>query len=258
MVLVLVALFDMGGYLSRYLISAPPAQIRILPSEFVKNKISPTRRVMITPDVLFPSFCIPAHLPMAGGYDPLQVAAYVDYFRAQGLFEEGSIPDAWTPSLKFAPELGVVAVLSQQPLSHPTVEPWEHQGDWYLSRVHNPKPFVEFISTSPPVSASGTFSAEWDGSHWLITGTAPTDGFLLVRQTYTPGWTAKAATDESFTVERQDPFWQKIPVAQGPVQLALRYTPPSWKLSWQLAGAGLALAGVFILLRKRPLRAIQG
>ncbi len=244
--LILFIVFDVGSFCKKYLVFGPYEGIQRFPTEWVKSEIGAKGRLLVSPEVPQINNCVYGRILTAGGYDPFQVGEYVDYFRAIGLFEENQIPDGWSPNLGSAEELGITHVLTTQQLSSQLVEPDERNGPFLLFRMKETRPIVEFqASDSVASSTTEPISFGWNGGKILISGTAPEDGDLLIRNVYMPGWFAEYDNGDRVKTDPAEPFWQRVPIQAGDFEIGLRYHPDSWRWGVRFFWSGLLLTLIF-------------
>jgi hypothetical protein len=253
--------FDMGWYFKKYAILAPPDAVQLFPSEFVRGHLREGERVLATGQVPQLAACIPEGIPTVGGYDPFQVGCYVEEFRRAGTIDREWIPDSWSPPVSWAKKLGAGLVLSSGPIEAPGIAPLAKEGRWFLFRVDEPAPFLEFKSTStdPGNTESSSPAWRWEGQRLFVEGNAPTDGYLLVRQTFVPGWVARSGDGLETKVEMEEPFWQRFPVPKGNWSLVVTYEPWGWKVGTRLFPLGVVgliawgAAGTGSVRKRRPI-----
>ncbi len=114
----------------------------------------------------------------------------------------------------------------------------------------------------PPPFAPGAASNEKDGivvvdrrpGTWELAVTLASDGFVLVNETFDPGWTA--ARDDGvggeLPIARADGSLMAVALGRGSHRLSLRYRPPRFTLGVVLAAiAALAMGACLILNRPR-------
>ena len=252
LVLVLMAVLDMGLYFKKYVITAPVEAVKRFPSELVRSHLPEHQRLLtrpeipqITPEVPQIAWCIPEGIPAVGGYDPFQVGCYVKAFQDEGFITEDTILDAWSPPPTWASRLGAGLILSSQLLRDSSIQPLAKEKGWFLYSVEDPEPLVEFKpnSETDQVETSNLFCWNWEGQNLVVKGNAPSDGYLIVRQTYVPGWVARTGQDSVVKAEFEEPFWQRYPVSAGEIDLVLTYEPWGWK-----AGKALFPCGLLVLL----------
>jgi hypothetical protein len=252
-VLFLIAAADMGLYVHKYLPMAAPEQITRFPSALIEKHRREGERVSLSPEVPNANDCLPLGIPSTGGYDPFQVRYYAEYFEQIGYLDPETVPDAWSPPPSKAGELSASLVVSGNLLNLPGLAPLDKEPPWFLYRVESPLPRVEFV---PSEGDSLPMNWTWEGSHLLIDGEAPTEGTLVVRETYTPGWMAESPDGERRPVDLFPPFWQKIIIPQGAIRLRLVYSPLSWR--YGLVSFPFGLLGLLALAsvgRKRKTHA---
>lgn len=237
--LLAVAFLDSDAYHSRYILSAPAEWVRTFPTELVKKNLPEGERVLLTPDYLRQNDPVPRRIPSASGYDPFQLGVFVDTFRAEGYLSKDLIPDSWAPSLDWARRLGVGVVLSTTAQRHRDLSPLALERPFFLYKVANPAPLVEFQGHDQAPPRSSPFRCRWEDGALHVTGTAPTDGRLVIRQVYAPGWRAVDPQGSMVEVELAEPFWQSIAITAGEVALTLKYEPWGW--TWGLRLFPLAL-----------------
>jgi hypothetical protein len=259
--LILLSLVDLGPFFKKYVITASPDYIHAFPSSLVRKHFEANQRLLATSEVPHLAFCIPSGIPTPGGYDPFQVGVYVEEFRKEGVISKDEIPDSWSPPVDWAARLGAGLVLSSQRLQEPFLLPLDREPPWFLYRVKDPSPFVELQpasaqtssvsgeSATPHVSA---LSVQWEGQHLHIEGSAPSEGNLLIREIYAPGWIGLTSSGAVLTVEKAEPFWQQVRVPKGDLNLTLVYDPPGWRWGKRVFPLGLAgLVGLVLVARKR-------
>ncbi len=249
--LVILSILDLGIYFRKYAVIAPPEVLRLFPVELVQKHLQAGERVLATPDVPHLNETIPAGIPTPGGYDPFQVGVYMDEFRRLGIIQPGEIPDAWTPPIDQAVNLSAGLVVTQARLQSPNLIPVDRDPNWFLYRVRNPKPFVEFIpEDSPHLPLAGstaeiTLTASWNGERLLLRGFVPMMSSIIIRQTYVPGWQWKQSSGGWHDVQMASPFWQSIEVESGTLNTELRYRPKGW--IWGLRLHPLGLIGLCVI-----------
>lgn len=234
--LFLVAAADIGLYVHKYLPMANPDQITQLPSALIGKHRKGGERVLLSPEVPHANACLPLGIPNAGGYDPFQVRYYVEEFERIGYLDPKTVPDAWSPPPSRAAELGASFVISGNLLNLPGLTPLDKAPPWFLYRVENPAPLVEFVAEE---GAPAALKWRWDGNDLEVEGEAPTDGAVVIRQTFAPGWMAESPGGERREIELLEPFWQKVPIPKGQVRLRLVYSPLSWRYGLVLFPFGL-------------------
>ncbi len=243
--LVIVALFDLGFYFKKYAVTAPPEVLALFPADLVRKHLREGERVLATQEVPHLDETIPAGIPTPGGYDPFQVGVYMDEFRRRGIIQPGQIPDAWTPPLGQAAELAAGLVVTQARLHSPNLTPVDRDPVWFLYRVKNPRPFVEFTPADnardevAAATAETSLMATWKGERLLLRGFVPKNGLVTIRQTYVPGWEWRGPEGIWRDVQLVGPFWQSIEVARGSLDLELRYRPGGWVWGLWLFPVGL-------------------
>ena len=245
--LVILSIFDLGIYFRKYAVTAPPEVLRLFPVELVQKHLQAGERVLATSDVPHLNETIPAGIPTPGGYDPFQVGVFMDEFRRLGIIQPGEIPDAWTPPIDQAANLCAGLVVTQARLKSPHLVPVDRDPNYFLYRVQNPKPFVEWIpkeGNGPTVggaTAETPLSATWEGERLLLSGNVPMKGSITIRQTYVPGWEWRETKSigEWRVVQMVSPFWQSIDVNSGALNAELRYRPVGWVFGLKLFPLGL-------------------
>jgi len=252
--ILLLACLDIGPYFKKHLVPGSMAghPLGPIPGDFIKQHLQPGERLLATfdvnhsSDVPNPSYCIPEEIPWVGGYDPLQVGIFVDHFREEGVVAEGVIPDTWSPPIEWAGKLGAGLILTHRDLREWDLEPIARQpfhtgvqGHWFLYRVEDPKPFIEFVPGEPGGHGADDLSADWQNGALQVRGNVPSDGEILIRQTYTPGWKCRSGDGEPSAVRLEKPFWQKVEVSKGEVDCLLSYEPWGWGLGIRLFPIGL-------------------
>lgn len=259
--LVVLTLLDLGIYFRKYAVTAPPEYLHLFPAELVQKHLRPGERILATSEVPHLDETIPAGIPTPGGYDPFQVGIYIDEFRRLGIIQPGQIPDAWTPPVEQAANLCAGLVVTQARLKSPQLAPVDRDPNYFLYRVQNPKPFVEWFpkeGNGPAVggaTAETSLSAAWEGERLLLNGSVPMKGMLTIRQTYVPGWEWKGPDGVWRAVQPASPFWQAIEVEAGNLNVSLRYRPGGWVWGLRLLPLGLigwVLLATMGLRRKTP------
>jgi hypothetical protein len=66
------------------------------------------------------------------------------------------------------------------------------------------------------------------------------DGWLVLRVSHDPGWSARAASGAPLRVVPAQVRFLAVEVPAGVERVALRYAPPRWRLAWTLSGGALA------------------
>ena len=253
--LILLSALDMGLYARKYVISAPPEDLKYLPGAWIRGHLQEGERVLTTPEFTGVNQTTPERIPVPGGYDPLQVGLYIDTFRKNGAIPPGAIVDLFTPPLEWAGKLGASLVVSRQLLKNPSLAPLDRHEGWMLYRVKDPAPMIEFIPENHTVDSPGgaTLEGEWKLHDLSVRGIVPCEGRIVIRQVYTPGWQCFNKDQEAVSVDVEEPFWQKVRVSQGEVSLTLSYRPAGWRWGLCLFPAGLlGLIGMaFLALKSR-------
>jgi len=245
--LVLLTVIDVGIYFNKYSVTAPWAVLHHFPTVLVRKHLQEGERILATPEVIHLNQTIPARLPTPGGYDPFQVGIYMDEFRRLGIIQPGEIPDAWTPPIDQAANLCAGLVVTQARLKSPHLVPVDRDSNYFLYRVQNPNPFVEWVPkegngpTAGRATAEPSLSATWEGERLLLHGNVPMKGSIIIRQTYVPGWEWRESESNGKwrDVQMVSPFWQSIDVNSGALNAELRYRPVGWMFGLKLFPLGL-------------------
>lgn len=251
--LILLCALDMGFYARKYVISAPSEALNYLPEALIQKHLQAGQRVLTTPEFTGVDQSTPKRIPIPGGYDPLQVGLYIDTFRQEGIIAQDAVVDFWTPPLDWAGRLGAALVVSRQLLKHRSLTPLDREEGWLLYRVKDPAPFVEFIPKEPvpDLTTGATLQSDWKEHDLHVRGIVPCEGRIAIRQVYTPGWRCFSKHKERLPIEVEDPFWQKVQVSGGEIDLVLSYQPEAWRWGLRLFPIGLlGLIGMAFLAMK--------
>lgn len=248
---------DVGLYFKKHLVFAPYEHVQKFPGEWIKKEMRGSGRLLATAEVPQVNDCVSQRILTAGGYDPFQVGRFVDHFRDRGFLRNEQIPDAWSPGVDSAWELGVTHVLSTQLLRNPALEPHKRNGPWALYRVKQTAPLVEFI---PSESAVREGSGEnqithvlwrWECGVLFTSGEAPSPGKILVRNNFMPGWWVLDDTGDSKNVIQEPTFWMSVPVDGGEFDLQWVYRPSSWIVGVRLFWVGAVITLLLWVILQR-------
>ncbi len=258
LLLIGISFLDCEAYFSRYILSAPAGWIRAFNGEDVREHLPDGERILVTPDYTRQNDSVSARVPSASGYDPFQVGVFVDTFRRDGSLPPALIPDAWAPPLDWARRLGVGMVVSTVAQRHRDLVPLAIQRPFFLYRVSDPAPFVEFRGMSSESLPGSPFHFSWEGNRLHISEASPAEGELLIRQVFVPGWKATDSQGVELPVEKGEPFWQKIRVNSGDLNLTLRYEPWGWTWGLRLFPLGvLAWVALGLFSLRKPSGALH-
>jgi len=246
-----VSTVDMETYFKKYLVTAPVKSVVRFPADFIRSFLRGDERLLATSEIPQLSVSIPEKIPTVGGYDPFQVGCYVEAFRKAGVLPKDTIPDSWSPPPSWAARLGVGVVLSTRPLlKYPGIKPVAK----YVYRVKDPAPLVEFKGKE--THSSWHLVSDWQGQSLTLRGAFSTDGVLIIRQTFVPGWVARTKEGTEIQARKYEPFWQQFPGSKGEADLVLTYEPRSWRIGIRLFLVGLigvlGLGFRLILTKFRP------
>ncbi|NLI48211.1 MAG: YfhO family protein [Acidobacteria bacterium] len=104
-------------------------------------------------------------------------------------------------------------------------------------------PFVDAAGPVPSSQASGgappgrVAHVSESGGVLRLELAMATDGLLVVRDVWYPGWTARL-DNRIVPIHRADYLFRAVTVPAGTHQLEMRYEPAGWTASWLVSGAG--------------------
>jgi hypothetical protein len=116
----------------------------------------------------------------------------------------------------------------------------------------------------PPAGAPplGSATITRDDSDLLeITATADADGYLLLADSYYPGWWAEV-DGQPAEVLRANYAFRAVPLSPGAHTVRLVFDPPLWRLGWGLAALAAVACVVLLgagwwLARRRASRSVR-
>jgi hypothetical protein len=121
--------------------------------------------------------------------------------------------------------------------------------------VDSEEPVVTAVSAAPAVGATGSPGSpaarivEESANRVRIEATAgPGGGFLVLLDTFSPGWTA-TVDGQRAVIYRGNALFRTVPLVPGPHRVEFRYRPWSFQAGGAISLAGLL--GIILLARRR-------
>jgi len=244
------------------------------------RELAGRRRVTAPSDVFRPNLSVPYRIYDTRDYDPLSVARYVSLIEVSQGLRPGEMPaislgsDTPNPRLQRLASAPYRLSLHEDgypyldlttpvlPRAYLTTGILVRAGDDALHAVvHEIDPFAQAVIETAAASESGPQPiapaqiTTYAPQRLTISATAPSDAWLVLTDTYFPGWRA-AVDDAEVPIAPANYAFRAVPVPAGAHTITFVYEPASFRvglfISLLALAACAAAAPAAMLSRRRP------